>query len=127
MKQDFSGRTLLCLLLALTVGSPLLAKGKKSLTIYERSRVNDVLLEPGDYKVEIAESGTSADVMFYKGKKLIARATAQSEELEKRVDRNSIRFTLEGKKAPKIVEFRLAGDSQFYKLSDAAQVSQKAQ
>ncbi len=57
MKQCISRSAVLCFVLALMVGSHSLAKGRKSLTIYEKSRVNDVVLEPGDYKVEIVENG----------------------------------------------------------------------
>ena len=126
MNQSVSRNAVLCLLVALVFGGQALAKGKKSLTIYEKARVNDVLLEPGDYKVEIAEKGDSADVMIYKGKQLIATANAQPEKHETKADRNSVRFAVEGGKAPKIVEIRLSGDSQSYKLADGAQVSQKA-
>ena len=80
--------------------------------------MNDVVLEPGDYKVEIAENGNSADVMIYKGKELVAKATAQPEKLERKAERNSVRFALEGDKAPKMIELRLSGDSQSYKLGD---------
>lgn len=125
MKKWFSKGAVLSFVLALAVSGNSLAKGKKSLTIYEKSRVNDVILEPGDYKVEITESGDSADVMIYKGKHLVAKATAQPEKLERKADRNTLRFAVEGGKAPKIIELRLSGDSQTYKLADGTQVSQK--
>ncbi len=64
--------------------------------------------------------------MIYRGKELVAKAAAQPEKLEKKADRNSVRFALEGDKAPKIIELRLSGDSQSYKLGDGTQVSQKA-
>ena len=126
MKQCISKVAVLAFVLALAVSSDTLAKGRKTLTIYEKARVNDVVLEPGDYKVEIAENGNAADVMIYKGKQLVAKAAAQPEKLEKKADRNSVRFALEGDKAPKIIELRLSGDSQSYKLGDGTQVSQKA-
>ena len=125
MKQCISKVAVLAFVLALAVSSDALAKGRKTLTIYEKARVNDVVLEPGDYKVEVAENGNAADVMIYKGKQLVAKAAAQPEKLEKKAERNSVRFALEGDKAPKIIELRLAGDSQSYKLGDGTQVSQK--
>ena len=125
MKQCMLKATVLAFVLALAVSGDTLAKGKKTLTIYEKSRVNDVVLEPGDYKVEVSESGNSADVMIYKGKQLVAKAAAQPEKLERKAERNSVRFALEGDKAPKIIELRLSGDSQSYKLGDGTQVSQK--
>ena len=88
--------------------------------------MNDVVLEPGDYKVEIVETGGSADVMIFKGKELIAKAAAQPEKLERKADRNTLRFAVEGNKAPKIIELQLSGDSQSYKLSDGTDVSQRA-
>jgi hypothetical protein len=103
-----------------------LAKGRKSLTIYEKSRVNDVVLEPGDYKVEIVERGDSADVMIYRGKQLVAKAAAQPEKLEGKPDRNSVRLAVEGTKAPRIIELRFSDESRSYKLADGGQVSQKA-
>jgi hypothetical protein len=125
MKQCISKLAVLAFVLALAVSSDALAKGRKTLTIYEKARVNDVVLEPGDYKVEIAENGNAADVMIYKGKQLVAKAAAQPEKLEKKAERNSVRFALEGDKAPKIIELRLSGDSQSYKLGDGTQVSQR--
>ena len=125
MKQCISKVAVLAFVLALAVSSDALAKGRKTLTIYEKARVNDVVLEPGDYKVEVAENGNAADVMIYKGKQLVAKAAAQPEKLEKKAERNSVRFALEGDKAPKIIELRLSGDSQSYKLGDGTQVSQK--
>jgi hypothetical protein len=126
MKQWMSKATVLGFVLALAVSDDTLAKGRKTLTIYEKSRVNDVVLEPGDYKVEITESGNSADVMIYRGKQLVAKATALPEKLERKAERNSVRFALEGDKAPKMIELWLSGDSQSYKLGDGTQVSQKA-
>ncbi|MBM3801793.1 MAG: hypothetical protein FJW26_05695 [Acidimicrobiia bacterium] len=70
---------------------------------------------------------TTSSPFLSKGKKLVARATAQSEKTEKKADRNSIRFAVDGSKAPKIIELRLSGESQSYKLGEATQVSQKTQ
>jgi len=125
MKQSILKSAALCFVLALAISSDSLAKGRRSLTIYEKSRVNDVVLEPGDYKVEIAETGTSAEVMIFKGKELVAKATAQTEKLERKADRNTLRFAVEGDNAPKIIELRLSGDSQSYKLADGTQIGQR--
>ena len=126
MKQWISRSIVLCFVLALALSGSSLAKGRKSLTLYEKSRVNDVVLEPGDYKVEIVERGDSADVMIYKGKELVAKAAAQPEKHEGKADRNSARFAIEGSKVPKMIELRLSGESQSYKLSDGTEVSQRA-
>jgi hypothetical protein len=125
MKQWISKSVVLCFVMVLALGDYSLAKGRKSLTIYEKSRVNDVVLEPGDYKVEIVKRGDSADVMIYKGEELVAKAKAQPEKLEGKADRNSVRFAVEGSKAPKIIELRLSGESQSYKLADGTEVSQR--
>jgi hypothetical protein len=59
---------------------------------------------------------------------VVAKATAQTEKLEKRADRNSVRLSLEDGKAPKIIELRLAGEQQAYKFENAdKQVGQKAE
>ena len=87
--------------------------------------MNDVVLEPGDYKVEVAQSGDSADLLIYKGKELVAKANARPEKLERKADRNTVRLAVDGSKAPRIVELRLSGDSQSYKLGDGTQMSQK--
>lgn len=126
MKQWISRSAVLGSVLVLMLGGTSLAKGRKSLTIYETSRLNDVVLEPGDYKVEIVESGGSADVMIFKGKELVAKAAAQPEKLERKADRNTLRFAVEGNKAPRIIELRLSGESQSYKLSNGTEVSQKS-
>ena len=115
------------LLFALMPASTL-AKSRKSLTVYERARLNDVVLEPGTYNVEVEDNGSVAQVMIYKGKNVVAKATAQTEKLEKRADRNSVRLSLEDGKAPKIIELRLAGEQQAYKFENAdKQVGQKAE
>jgi hypothetical protein len=64
-------------------------------------------------------------VMIYKGKDLVAKATAQTEKLERKSDRNTLRFAVEGDKTPKIIELRLSGDSQSYKLADGTQIGQR--
>jgi hypothetical protein len=116
------------LLFALMLASSTLAKSRKSLTVYERARLNDVVLEPGTYNVEVEDNGSVAQVMIYKGKNVVAKATAQTEKLEKRADRNSVRLSLEDGKAPKIIELRLAGEQQAYKFENAdKQVGQKAE
>jgi hypothetical protein len=125
MKHCISKVAVLGFVLAFAVSSDAVARGRKTLTIYEKARVNDVALEPGDYKVEVVENGNTADVMIYKGKQLVAKAAAQPEQLERKAERNSVRFALEGDKGPKIIELRLSGDSQSYKLGDGTQVSQK--
>jgi hypothetical protein len=56
------------LLFALMPASSTLAKSRKSLTVYERARLNDVVLEPGTYNVEVEDNGSLARVMIYKGK-----------------------------------------------------------
>jgi len=124
MRQWLPRTAVFCVSLALAAGGHALAKGRKSLTIYEKARVNDVVLEPGDYKVEITGNGHSATVMIYKGKALVAKAAAQSERLQRKAERNSVRLAVEGNKAPRIIELRLSGDSQSYKLVDGTQVSQ---
>jgi hypothetical protein len=125
MKQWTSRSVVLCFVLVLALSGYSLAKGRKTLTIYEKARVNDVVLEPGDYKVEIVERGDLADVMIYKGKELVAKAAAQPEKHEGKADRNSARFAIEGSKVPKMIELRLSGESQSYKLSDGTEVSQR--
>ena len=126
MKHWISRSAVLCFVLVLVLSGSSLAKSRKSLTIYEKARLNDVVLEPGDYKVEIVEHDESADVMIYRGKELVAKAAAQPEKLEGKADRNSVRFAVEGSKAPRIIELRLSGESRSYKLGDGSQVSQKA-
>ncbi|MCI0417981.1 MAG: hypothetical protein L0387_42005 [Acidobacteria bacterium] len=125
-KQVVYRNVVLCLAVALAIGGQALAKGKKSLTIYEKARVNEVVLEPGNYKVEIVENGSTADVMIYRGKDLVAKASAQAEKLEKKADRNSVRLALEQDKAPKIIELRLSGEAQAYKIGSGTEASQKS-
>lgn len=126
-----SSRRALCLSLMclFVLALPAFAKGRKNLTIYEKSRLNDTLLEPGQYKVEIAENGGTAELSIYKGKDLIAKSAAQSEKLERKADRNALRFSLEGGNVPKIIEIRLSGERQAYRISggEASQVSRTVQ
>jgi hypothetical protein len=102
------------------------AKGK-NLTIYEKARLNSVTLEPGDYKVQVAENGGSAEVMIYKGRDLVAKAKAQLEKLERKAGRNTVRLSTEAGKAPRIIEIRLAGEAQALRIESSQQISQKSQ
>jgi hypothetical protein len=116
------------LLFALLLTISAFAKGKKTLTIYEKARLNGVVLDPGNYRIELTENGSSAEVAFYKSGQMVAKAPVQSEKLERKSDRNSVRLMLENGKAPKIVEIRLAGELQAYKVQTTdQQISEKTE
>ena len=102
-----------------------MAKPFKSLTIYQRLQLNDVILEPGEYKVEIESDSGTTKVAFYKGKKLVVTARAQTIQQESKVQRSSVLYLLNGEDAPYLTQLRLAGERVSYQFSSTGQATKK--
>jgi hypothetical protein len=106
-------------------GSNSMAKSSKSLTLYQKVQLNDVILEPGDYKVEVLENGGATEVAIYKGKSLVVKAPAKPVQQDKKNQRSSILYLLNGEDAPYMTELRLIGDLVAYQFDSAGQMSKK--
>jgi len=127
MKRDLRSITmaLLVVVLGSLSGTGVLAKPLKSLTIYQKVQLNEVVLNPGDYKVEILENGKATEVAIYKGKKLIVKAAAQAIQQGQKVERTSVLYVLNGNDTPLVSEIRLTGESVSYQFDAAGQVTKK--
>jgi hypothetical protein len=68
----------LLLLLSLPMAS-FGATYNKEVTLGATTRVGNVDLQPGDYKIAWNGSGTNVEVDFWKGRKIVASATAKVE------------------------------------------------
>ena len=69
---------------------------------------------------------SSADVMIFKGKELVAKAAAQPEKLEGKADRNTVRFAVEGSKAPRSSSFDCQANPNLTNSATGTEVSQRA-
>ena len=107
---------LLAVVLAFFASMIVQASDKKTITLYEKSQLDDVQLTPGDYKVEAIANSNSGEIYFYKGKNVVAKARIELEKLNTTVDRSTLRFQAEQGQLRRIIEVRLAGQSQVYKI-----------
>lgn len=108
----------LMVVLAFLAAINLQASDKKSITLYEKSQINDVQLTPGSYKVEAVTNGNLSELYFYKGKNVVAKVPVELEKLNTTADRSSLRYQAEQGQARRIIELRLAGENQVFKILD---------
>jgi hypothetical protein len=106
----------LIVILALFVSESIQAGDKKTITLYEKSQISDTNLTPGNYKVEVVTNGDSGELYFYRGKNVVAKTPVELEKLDTTVDHSSLRYQVEQGQSRRIVEVRLAGQSQVYKI-----------
>jgi hypothetical protein len=71
--------------LLILAGSSSIAKSLKGLTIYQKVQLNDVILGPGEYKVEVLENAGTTEVALYKGKNLVVKAPAKPIQQDKKI------------------------------------------
>lgn len=102
-----------------------MAKSLKSLTIYQQVQLNDAVLEPGEYKVEVLDNGGATEVSIYKGKNLVVKAPAQIIKQDKKVQRSSVLYVLNGEGAPYMTQLRLAGELVSYQFDSTGQATKK--
>jgi len=108
----------LVVVLAFFAAINLQASDKKSITLYEKSQLNDVQLTPGNYKVEAVTNGDVSELYFYKGKNVVAKVPVELEKLNTTADRSSLRYQAEQGQLRRIIELRLAGENQVFKILD---------
>ena len=102
-----------------------MAKSLKSLTIYQNIQLNDAILGPGEYKVEILQNAGTTEVAIYKGKNLVVKAPAQAVQQNKKVQRSSVLYLLNGDDTPQMTELRLVGELVTYQFDSASQLTKK--
>ena len=102
-----------------------MAKSLKSLTIYQKVQLNNAILGPGEYKVEILENAGATEVAIYKGKNLVVKAPAKPVPQDKKNQRSSVLYLLNGQDAPHLTELRLVGELVSYQFESANQLTKK--
>lgn len=82
---------------------PLAARSKQTVKLFNTSVVGGATLKAGEYEVDV----TGKDVVFFKGKKEMARAPFRPEAVDRKFSRNSLVY--EGET---VTEIRLEGSDQ---------------
>ncbi len=89
---------------------------KRNLYLATKVKFNEVVLVPGTYKVEVLEKAGLTELLIYKGKKLVARANAETKQQGIQVLQSSVRLEPQQGDLPKVVEMQMAGDTNTYQL-----------
>jgi hypothetical protein len=92
---------------------------KRNLYLASKVKFNDVVLEPGTYKVEVQEKAGFTELLIYKGKKIVARANAEPKKQDTQIQQSSIRLERQQGDLPKVVEMQMVGDSNTYHLKSS--------
>ena len=111
---NLSWITVVCLILFSS--GALQASGMKNFTIYEKLRLSNSQLNPGTYKVEILEMGQTGELDFYKDKTVVVKVPVEVEKLNTKVKEDSY-TTLQGN-PPQVIEVKIAGEREYYKVLD---------
>ena len=82
---------------------PLAAKSKQTVKLFNQSVIGGATLKAGEYEVDVAGS----DVVFFKGKKEVARAPFHPQAVDRKFSRNSLVYEGEN-----VTEIRLEGSNQ---------------
>jgi len=90
---------------------PLAAKSKQTVKLFDQSVIGGATLKAGEYEVDVAGS----DVVFFKGKKEVARAPFHPQTVDRKFSRNSLVYEGEN-----VTEIRLEGSNQKLVLEGGA-------
>jgi hypothetical protein len=82
---------------------PLVAKSKQTVKLFNQSVIGGATLKAGEYEVDVAGN----DVVFFKGKKEVARAPFHPQAVDRKFSRNSLVYEGEN-----VTEIRLEGSNQ---------------
>jgi len=95
---------------------PLAAKSKQTVKLFDQSVIGGATLKAGEYEVNVAGS----DVVFFKGKKEVARAPFRPQAVDRKFSRNSLLY--EGQT---VTEIRLEGSDQKLVLEGGATTARR--
>jgi hypothetical protein len=115
----------LAIMIFLLTASNSQAKGFRSLTIYQKVQLNNAILGPGEYRVEILENAGTTEVAIYKGKELVVKSPAQAVRQAKKVERSSVLYLLNGDNVPQMTELKLVGELVSYQFNSNGNESTK--
>jgi hypothetical protein len=79
------------------------AKSRQTITVFNAGNLAGTELKPGEYAVDVADG----QVIFFKGKKEVARAAVRTEQADKKFETSAIIY-----EGGKITEIHLAGSNQ---------------
>lgn len=107
MKRKFIPAVLFFVTMALAVS--VFAKDKSAdIKIYQTSQVAGTTLQPGNYKVTLNTTGSTANVIFAQNGKQVATASGQAVQLSKKSNNTAVTVDNSGS-VPTISEIDLAG------------------
>jgi len=95
---------------------PLAAKSKQTVKLFNQSVIGGATLKAGEYEVDV----TGSDVVFFKGKKEMARAPFRPQAVDRKFSRNSLVY--EGET---VTEIRLEGSDQKLVLEGGAATARR--
>lgn len=101
---------LTALIVAITVSISAFAGPTKSgtITLYHDAQLNGTTISAGDYTVKCETNGTTAQVKFMQGNKLVASASGQIKDLGMKTERGQV-VLHNGSGLPSIEEVDLGG------------------
>jgi hypothetical protein len=81
----------------------------KEISIHYPAKLgNGPELQPGTYKIELVKNQNSPEVLFYKGRELVARTPAKVEEQPSKADQTQVFYDMKDKDRV-ITELRISG------------------
>jgi hypothetical protein len=91
----------------------------KEISIHYPAKLgNGPELQPGTYKIELVKNQTSPEVLFYKGRELVARTPAKVEEQPRKADQTQVFYDIKDKDRV-ITELRISGWKERVVFTDA--------
>jgi hypothetical protein len=96
----------------------------KNLTLYNAVDVNGKTLPAGNYKVKVEETGTTAQVTFFKGNKEVASAPAQITPLAKKAGSTQVQVNNAGG-SNHLDEIDFAGSTTGIRFTDVTTAAQQ--
>lgn len=97
--------------------------GDRNLTFSTTTNVNGTKLQPGEYQVNYKVNGSTADVQIKKGKEVVATASGQVVETERKTSRDSVVTTSNGDGTSRLVEIQFANQKTVIRLNDEVHAS----
>ena len=97
----------------------------QTFTLYHDSQLNGSQLPAGEYTVVYDASGSTAQVKFMKGKKEMASATGQVQQLDKKPEYNQVKLQGGDSGAPSISELDFHGSKTSITFDSSATASGK--
>ncbi len=121
MKRKFIPAVLFFVTMTLAVS--VFAKDKSAdIKIYQTSQVAGTTLQPGDYKVTLNTTGSTANVIFAQNGKQVATASGQAVQLSKKSNNTAVTVDNSGS-VPTISEIDLAGSQTAVSFTSTANAS----